>query len=128
MRCHLSIVRSNNQNVLSSKSVLPALFVAPGGSRLQEMLDHRTKPFNFFWRLVLIPGVLNRREPQAGAIEQSVAVEPLMSILGPRQKPTIVEDLGSEGTHIWVEAAGFAQEQPLTGADGCVAVKQMSKG
>jgi hypothetical protein len=76
--------------------VLPALFVAPGGSRLQEMLDHRTKPFNFFWRFVLIPGVLNRRKPQASAIEQRVAVEPLTSVLGSRLKPTIVENFGSE--------------------------------
>ena len=95
-RCHLSIVRSNNQNILSSKSVFPALFVAPGGSRLQEMLDHRNKPFNFFWRLVLIPGVLNRRKPQASSIEQSVAVEPLTTVLGSRQKPAIVENFGSE--------------------------------
>jgi hypothetical protein len=81
-RCPLCIImRSNKQNVVSPKSVLPALFVAPGGSRLQEMLNHHTKLFNFFWRLALISSVLNRREPQASTIEQSVAIEPLISVL-----------------------------------------------
>jgi hypothetical protein len=88
----------------------------------EAKLDHRAKPFNFFWRLVLIPGVLNRTEPQAGAIEQSVAVEPLMSVLRPRQKPTIVEYFGNERTHVWVEAPSFVQEQPLTGTDRCLPV------
>jgi hypothetical protein len=60
------------------------------------MLDHPTKPFNFFWRFVLIPGVLNRRKPQASAIEQRVAVESLTSVLGSRLKPAIVENFGSE--------------------------------
>jgi hypothetical protein len=40
--------------------VLPTFFFGPGGSGLQEMLDHRTKSFNFFWRIILIPDVLNR--------------------------------------------------------------------
>jgi hypothetical protein len=60
------------------------------------MLDHRAKPFNFFWRFVLIPGVLNWGNPQTGAIEQSIAVEPLISVLGPGQKSSIVENFGSE--------------------------------
>jgi hypothetical protein len=89
----LSIIGSDNQNVVGSKGVNATRFVAPRGSRLQEVIDQCTNSFNFFWRLILVPSMLYRSESQASTIECTAAVESLASILGTRQKPTIVKDL-----------------------------------
>ena len=106
--------------------VSPFLFVqvAPVS---QQIIDRSSNPFDFFRRLVLVPRVLNRGKAQTRPAERIASVEPLLSVLGTCHKPPFVEKLRGERANIWVQAAGFGQENALVGGDGRTPIQQVTE-